>query len=174
MNTKYSDRSTFLPTRDNFESVGMYIDKDGLKAEIKTYPSLPHKFYYINGVEFSQSDINIFRNTLVYDTFLLTQNNKLDYHVITLADLRLFKRFLSGMIMLKQLYDGLSESTFKILSSDYSFLRYTEVIQVRDFIDRCFNLGTKFMTQIEPTEDQNAVTRQAETEAERALYALLK
>lgn len=160
--------------KDNLGSVNMYMNEGELEAEIKTYTPLPHKFYYINGVEFSQSDINIFRNTLIYDTFLLSGNDRLDYHLITLADLKLFKRFLSGMIMVKQLYDGLSESGFKILSSDLSFLRYTEIIQVRNFIDTCFNLGTRFMTQIEPTEDQNGVIRQAETEPERALYALLK
>lgn len=110
----------------------------------------------INGIEFRQDELYIFRNTLVYDALELSNEISIDLPLISLADLRLYKRYLNGNMMLKHLYDNLSDTSFKILSGDYSFLKYSELIRIRNMLDRNYIVGMKLTDQlrlIRPKDD---------------------
>jgi len=130
-----------------------------LKVEYKERQALHGNWFNVNGVQFTHVEINIFNNTPIYDAFYISGENNISFPSIRLADLKLFKQFLKGRIMLRTLYEGLSDSAYKILSSDFSFLKYSELTEVRNYIDRNFSCGLEFYEQVFLSNPQTDLER---------------
>ena len=130
-----------------------------LKVKYKERQALHGNWFSINGIQFSYIEINIFNNTPIYDAFYISGENNISFPSIRIADLKLFKQFLKGRIMLRTLYEGLSDSAYKILSSDFSFLKYSELTEVRNYLDRNFSCGLEFYEQIFLSKPQTDLER---------------
>src|SRR5581483_7979392 len=88
------------------------------------------------------------RNTPLYDAVAISGESEIEFPRMTLYDIKLYRSFLNGLMMVKQLYDNLSESVFRELSGDYTFLRYVELIEIRNWLDANFSIGEKFTEQM--------------------------
>lgn len=132
------------------------LDATGKLYQFITYSSLSQTRAVINGIEFKRDELYIFRNTPIYNALELSNETSVDLPLISLADIKLYRRYLNGDIMLKHLYDNLTDTTFRILSGDLSFLKYSELIQIRNMLDRNYISGMKFTDQlklIKPNDD---------------------
>jgi len=136
------------------------LDMGGRGLELIQYAALSQVRVVINGIEFTREEFYIFRNTPVYDAIELTGETKIDFPLIRLTDIRLYKRFLNGELMLKYLYDNLSDTSFKVLSGDYSFLKYSELVRIRNMLDRHFILGMKFTDQLKLVKPKDELEEQ--------------
>jgi len=140
----------FFESEDRLiRSLGLEYEGGGFRPiQLTTYPILAQARVRVNGIEFTRNEMYIFRNTPMYDAVEFTKDQDISFPLVSLKDLRLYKRFLNGEIMLKHLYDNLSDTSFKVLSGNYSFLIYSELSNIRNMLDAHFILGMKFSDQI--------------------------